>query len=81
MSDFEERQIGKLTIRIDKNRCITEENCTTVAPEVFELDEGQVVTFVDNPQELDKFLLREACMVCPVDALYLFDEHGNQLVP
>lgn len=81
MSEFEERKISGCTVQIDKNRCITEENCISVAPEVFELDEGQVVTFVDDPEDIDPFFLEDACRVCPVDALTLIDEDGNQLVP
>jgi len=79
--DFEEHHFNGHKVRIDSNRCIAEENCISVAPDVFELDESQTVTFVTDPADIDSFLLREACVVCPVDALYLFDEEGTQLVP
>lgn len=79
--EFEEYHISGHKVRIDSNRCIAEENCISVAPDVFELDESQTVTFVTQPADIDSFLLKEACVVCPVDALYLFDEEGNQLVP
>jgi len=81
MSDIEERTISGHKVRIDRNRCIAEENCISIAPDVFELGEDQIVTFVIEPANVDHFLLREACHVCPVDALILVDEEGNQLVP
>lgn len=68
--DFEDRQIGGLKIRIDRRTCIGSGSCITVAPEVFDLDSEMVVTFRDDaPDDIDQERLREACDVCPVDAL------------
>ena len=50
------------------------------APEAFELDGENVVMFVD-PDSTEPERLVEACRVCPVDALSVWDSEGNELVP
>lgn len=79
--DIEEQTVSGLTIRIDRTRCIGTGNCVAVAPEVLELGSDQIVTFVDEPEDIDRERLIEACAVCPVDALFVIDEDGNQIVP
>ena len=69
MADFEERRIGSLTITIDRLTCIGSRNCVKIAPEVFQLDADGIVTFTDDPPDLGRERLIEACQVCPVDAL------------
>lgn len=78
---IEERTLSGLTIQIDRTRCIGTGNCVAVAPEVFELGPDQIVTFRGDAQDIDPDRLVEACAVCPVDALFAYDEDGNQLVP
>jgi ferredoxin len=78
--DFRERRIGGATVRIDRTVCIGSGSCTRVAPEVFELDSGQIVTFAADPPAIDRDRLAEACGVCPVDALALLDADGTPLV-
>lgn len=80
-SDFEERPVSSLTIRIDRTRCIGTGNCVAVAPEVFVLGDDHIVTFQKPPGDIDRNRLIEACDICPVDALFAFDEEGRQLVP
>lgn len=75
------RRFGSLTVRINRGRCIGSANCTKVAPQVFELDDTQVVAFRPDAQEVDRDQLIEACRVCPVEALAVLDEHGRQIVP
>lgn len=56
-------------------------NCIHVAPEVFELGYDQIVTFLEDAQDIERDRLIEACAVCPVGALLAFDETGKRLVP
>ncbi|HWP32013.1 MAG TPA: ferredoxin [Fimbriimonadales bacterium] len=79
--DIQIRKIGNLTIRINRSVCIGSANCVKVAPEVFELDEKNLCTFVNEPEAIDEERLLEACDVCPVDALEAKDESGTLLVP
>jgi len=78
---FEEKQVGDLTIRIDRHTCIGSGNCTKVAPEVFELDDTTIVTFREDMEEVDRDTLLEACEVCPVEALVAYDKDGKQIIP
>ena len=52
-----------------------------LAPELFELDATGIVTFRADAPDIDRDQLIEACDVCPVDALVVLDEDGNQIVP
>lgn len=79
MTDFLERKIGPVTVRIDRTTCIGTANCAKVAPEIFLLDDERIVTFQEPPGEAPADRVVEACDVCPVDALGVFDENGRLL--
>ena len=81
MEDIVERKIGDLTVRIDRLRCISSSNCMELAPEVFEYDEEKICAFRQQPSAIERERLIEACDICPVDALSVFDANGKQLVP
>lgn len=78
---YEEQTFEALHIRIDRTRCIGTGNCVNVAPEIFELGADQVVTFREDARAFDRDRMVEACRVCPVNALFAYDEEGNQLAP
>ncbi len=80
MSELDDRRVGDLTVRIDRTLCVGFGNCVTAAPEAFRLAEDGVVVFV-KPDEVDRQGLIDACDVCPVDALSVWDESGRQIVP
>ncbi len=69
MTDTLERRISGLTVVVERDGCIGTGACTKVAPEVFELDDQQLVAFRESPEEIDPSRLVEACEICPVDAL------------
>ena len=79
--EYEEQTFEGLRIRIDRTRCIGSGNCVNVAPEVFELGPDRIVTFRDDARAVERERMVEACRVCPVDALFAFDEEGNELAP
>jgi ferredoxin len=81
MEDFVERKFGDLSVRIDRTQCIGTSNCISIAPEVFELDDEGVVSFKEKDTDIRRDRLTEACSVCPVDALFVIDASGKQLVP
>jgi ferredoxin len=80
VSDFEERTVGDLRIRIDRTLCVGFGDCVTEAPEAFVLDDTGVAVFV-IPDDVERERLLRACDLCPVDAITVWDGHGSQLVP
>ena len=81
MSDIVERKISDLLVRIERPTCIGSENCIKAAPKLFVLDSERYCSFVESAEETDKEKIIEACSVCPVNALYVYDEKGKQIVP
>jgi ferredoxin len=81
MDDQLTREISNLDIHIDRTLCIGSGNCVNVAPEIFEIDETNLVAFTDDTPDIEQDRLVEACTVCPVDALGATDEEGEQLAP
>ena len=75
-----ERKIGDLVIRIDRDLCVGFADCIKAAENAFVLDEAGVVVFL-RPEEVARDVLLEACDVCPVDALTVWDQSGAQIVP
>lgn len=80
MSDFEDRTVGELRVRIDRTLCVGFGDCITEAPEAFVLDESGTAIFV-NPGVVERERLLRACDACPVDAITVWNETGSQIVP
>ena len=80
MSDFEERSVGELRVRIDRTLCVGFGDCITEAPTAFVLDDTGVATFVVLESTSREQLLR-ACDSCPVDAITVWNADGTQIVP
>jgi ferredoxin len=75
-----EREISGLTVEIDRSLCIGSGSCTGLAAEIFEIDEQNLVRFQDETPDIDPERLKEACAICPVDALRVTDG-DEQVVP
>lgn len=54
---------------IDRKLCINSGMCTSIAPEVFDLDDKGVLTLVRAPGSEDWDAVRDAAACCPVEAL------------
>lgn len=71
-------QISK--VEVDRDLCIGAAPCVTVAPGVFQLDDENKAYVVDqNGADAETILL--AAQSCPVQAIKVFDEDGNQIYP
>ena len=81
MSRFVERKISGLTVKIDRGGCIASANCINAAPDFFELDDERICAFKELKDGIEKEKIIEACSVCPVNALYVFEENGKQIIP
>lgn len=78
--EHEERTVAGLRVRIDRTLCVGFGDCIDEAPEAFCLDDEGVAVFV-TPGTVARERLICACDVCPVDAITVWDEGGQQLVP
>jgi ferredoxin len=80
VADFDDRKVAGLLIRIDRGLCVGFGDCIEGAPEGFELDGDGLAVFT-APEKVERSRLLKACDACPVDAITVWDENGQQLVP
>ena len=80
MSALDEREAHGWKVRIDRTLCVGFGDCVEAAPDAFDLDGEGIAIFLD-PAAVPADTLREACDVCPVDALTVFDAEGQQIIP
>lgn len=71
-------KIGKITV--DRDLCIGAAPCVTVAPGVFQMDDENKA-YVINPEGADAETILLAAQACPVMAIIIEDEDGNQIYP
>ena len=69
-----------MKVKIDRNLCTGVGNCEAVAPTVFKVDKTNKAVLLD-PSSVDEKTLMEAAESCPVDAIIIEDDDGNQLYP
>ena len=71
---------NRVTIEVDRQLCYGFGDCVDSAPAVFALDDEDVSVVIDpDGAPLDDVV--EAAQNCPVDAIIVTDEQGNQLYP
>lgn len=71
----------KLRISVDHNVCVGNAMCTTIAPNVFALNEQRQSEMVNPEGDAEEKIL-EAAENCPVSAITVADtETGKQLFP
>lgn len=69
-----------MKVKVDRERCIGVGNCVAAAPTVFELDKSNKAVVL-RPDSADEKTLMNAAESCPVDAIIIEDDDGNQLYP
>lgn len=71
----------KVKVRVDRQVCVGNAMCESIAPKVFQLDENRQSKVVDpDGDSVEKIL--EAAENCPVSAIFVEDaETGEQLFP
>jgi ferredoxin len=72
--------MAKLSITVNKTRCIGSGDCVETAPAVFQLDD-QGKSEVVNASGADDSIIVSAARSCPVKAITVVDEAGVQLFP
>jgi ferredoxin len=82
MHDLEclEAAMAKLSITVNKTRCIGSGDCVETAPAVFQLDDAGKSEVIDAAGASDPVIV-SAARSCPVKAITVVDEAGVQLFP
>jgi ferredoxin len=69
-----------MKIKVDRDLCVGIGNCVAVAPSVFKLDsENKAQVMGVSSVSEDKII--SAAESCPVNAIVVEDDQGNQLYP
>ncbi len=69
-----------MKVRVDRDVCVGVSNCVVVAPTVFKLDDENKATVLDA-SSVDEDTLLSAAQSCPVSAIIVEDDKGNQIYP
>jgi ferredoxin len=69
-----------MKVIIDRDLCQGIGNCVAVAPGIFKLDK-QNKAVATNIESVNQEKIREAAESCPLDAIILQDDDGEQLYP
>lgn len=69
-----------MKVRVDRDLCTGVGNCEAIAPTAFKVDKSNKVVLLD-PKSVDEKTLMEAAESCPVDAIIIEDDDGNQIYP
>ena len=69
-----------MKVIVDRELCQGIGNCVAVAPGVFKLDKDNKAV-ANNIQSISAEKLREAAESCPLNAIILQDDHGEQIYP
>ena len=71
---------NRIIIEVDRGLCFGFGDCVDSQPDVFALDDEDVAIVIDpDAASVDDII--EAGMNCPVDAIIVTDEQGQQLYP
>ena len=69
-----------MKVIVDRDLCRGIGNCVAVLPEVFELDE-QNKAVASHIESVSQEKIQEAAESCPVDAIIVQDDEGEQIYP
>jgi ferredoxin len=69
-----------MKVRVDRNLCTGLGNCEALAPTVFKLDKHNKAVVLDA-KSVDENMLMSAAESCPLNAIIIEDDNGNQIYP
>lgn len=70
-----------IKVTIDRDLCIGAASCVAVAPKMFALDNEAKAIMLPTANEESFQSALDAAKSCPVAAIHVQDEQGNQLYP
>ena len=71
---------NRIIVEVDRALCFGFGDCVDTLPDVFELDEENKAVVID-PDLAGVEDIVEASQNCPVDAIIVTDEQGDQIYP
>ena len=74
------KKIGKYTVKVIREKCISAGTCVAIAPGVFKLDEEQIAVIISQDGNDDDTKLL-AAQSCPTAVIVTNDETGEQVWP
>lgn len=69
-----------MKVKVDRDLCVGIGNCVAMAPTVFKLD-GHSKAVVLDISSINEDKLMSAAESCPVNAIIIEDDQGQQLFP
>lgn len=69
-----------MKVRVQRDVCIGAANCVVMAPTVFKLDSENKAVVLD-PASVKEEVVLDAAKSCPVEAIIVEDDQGNQVYP
>lgn len=73
-------QAGRYKIKVLRDLCIGAASCVAISPKVFQLDNEAKAIVLDPEGDTNENVLA-AAQSCPVNAIIIEDENGNQVWP
>ena len=71
---------NRISVEVDRTLCFGFGDCVDTAPAVFALDDQNTAIVLDSDGD-DPEIIVEAAQNCPVDAIIVRDDEGNQIYP
>ena len=71
----------RYTVKIDKQACMGAGRCVSYAPAAFGFDENDTSTALDTMASVPDADILRAAELCPVSAIAVYDERGEELFP
>jgi ferredoxin len=69
-----------MKVKVDRDLCVGIGNCVAIAPAVFKLDNENKANVINVSATIEEKIMR-AAESCPVNAIIIEDDQGNQLYP
>ena len=69
-----------MKVKVDRDLCVGIGNCVAMAPTVFKLD-GHVKAVVMDISSVSEDKLMSAAESCPMNAIIVEDDQGQQIFP
>lgn len=66
------RQIGKYTVKVIQSKCIAAASCVAISPDIFQLNEQNLVELIENGQDQEDNIML-AAQSCPTGAIEIYE--------